>query len=225
MIVTPKSAYALGIIALAISLTGCLDHDTFDGSVTPQVQTLATFEGNSPDGARFSYIAQGDGPIINLQASVSVDTVRLHNGDRVLLTYLPKENEGKISLISVVRVNGGTLYKEDAEALKGWDADPLFVEAVWRTGTYINLRCKLLWAPESRRYRLEVDSTTIGCKVPDLYVAHAIPDSTDRTTAYMATNYASFDMQQLWDEPGVRGVKIHVNNSNLPDKNEFIFLK
>lgn len=225
MPVAKKFAYTVGIIVLATGLTGCLDHDTVDGDVTAQVQTLATFDGNTPDGARFSYIAEGDGPLVNLHATVSVDTVRMRTGDRVLLTYVPRDKEGQISLISAIRVNGGMLKREDAEALKGWDADPLFVEALWRTGGYINLRCKLLWAPEPRRYRLEADSTTLDREVPDLYVAHAIPDSTDRKSAYMASNYASFDISALWSRPEIKGVKVHVNNSNLPDKNEFTFMK
>lgn len=210
---------------MTVGLTACLDHDTVDGPVTPQMQVIATFEGNTPEGARFSYTPQGDEPAVGLQAQATLDTVNIHTGERVLLTYLPHKDTGLISVINVARVNNGKVQMKDAETLQGWDADPLFVEALWRTGQYLNLRCKLLWAPEPRRYNLEVDSNAIDNDIPDVYIAHAIPDSTNRTTAYMASNYASFDISTLWDNPRVRGIKVHVNNSNLPDKIEFIFIK
>ncbi len=225
MKVSNLTACAAGIVANLVLLTGCLNHDTVDGEVTPQVQTIATFEGNTPTGASFSYIAQGDGPRQLLQAHVKVDTVNLHTGNRVLLTYIPREIPGEISLINISRVNGGALKTEAAEDLSGWDTDPLFVEAMWRTGTYINLRCKILWAPEPRRYWLEADSNTLNREMPDLYVAHVIPDSTNRAAAYMALNYASFDISPIWENPDVKGVKIHINNSNLTNKQEFIFTK
>lgn len=225
MLAFRRGSHYICIFAMALGLTACLDHETVDGEVTPQVQTLATFEGNTSDGARFSYIAQGDGPIVDLQAQVLVDTVSMHAGDRVLLTYVPRDSEGKISLLSAIRVNNGVIQRKDAKTLQGWDSDPLFVESMWRTGRYLNLRCKLLWAPEPRRYNLEVDTNAIFCDIPDVYVAHEISDSTNRSTAYMASNFASFDISALWDSPGVRGIKVHVNNSNLTDKTEFIFMK
>ena len=221
-----KTVMLLGMVATtATVLTGCLDHDTVDGEVIPQIQTLATFDGNNLDGARFSYIPQGDDPMLTLQAEVNVDTVLIHPGNRILLTYQPLQDAGRIKIISAARINGGVLKFEDTDALQGWDADPLFVESLWRTGNYINLRCKILWTPDTRRYSLEADSTTLNTDLPDVYVAHAIADTTDRTNAYMVANYASFDISELWSRPTVRGIKVHVNNSNLPDKTEFTFMK
>lgn len=103
----------------------------------------------------------------------------------------------------------------------GWDATPVYVNSLWRSGTYINLECKLDYADDKRRFYLALDEATAAEPVPDLYIVHdmgTLPPNFGRRI------YASWDISAVWDVPECQGVTVHVNDSNR-DLRPVVFMK
>lgn len=204
----------------AVLAWGCSSDEPTD-SVT--LYDIVTFEGDSDHGARFSFRKNGDSPLVELVAAGRrLNSEAVAEGDRVLIAYTPVSGEayrsGDIELKGVSLINGGDMRRGGTD---GWDATPVYVNSLWRSGTYINLECKLDYADDKRRFYLALDEATAAEPVPDLYIVHdmgTLPPNFGRRI------YASWDISAVWDVPECQGVTVHVNDSNR-DLRPVVFMK
>lgn len=166
-------------------------------------------------GTVFSFQRYDDSPLITLTApDRTVDKKRV--GTRALLYYYPESGDpyasGRVEIRSLGAINCDTAIIRPIERYE-WDHDAIFLNALWRTGEYINLRMRAEYSDKPRYFGLVVDSLTLDNPWPEAYILHNLDGA---PPGYLRESYASFDISKVWRQPGCLGLRIHVNDSNLP---------
>lgn len=207
--------HILFIIVASILLVACSDDGPYNEQIA--LYDIVTFEGNSADGALFSFQRRDDSPLINLFAKgVNIGGNNVKQYDRMLIGYYPELGQpytsGNISLISVTPVNQDTLRIATKNELIGWDADAVFLNSMWRSGKYINMYLRVDHSTENRDFSLTMDEATRNEEYPHLYLVHNLLDAPNNFTRRA---YASFDISPIWNSESCKGVIIHINDSNL----------
>ncbi len=215
------------IIAAMLSATSCRP-DGEDGPVSLTFTDIATFEGNlTPEGcAVFTLRQDGDSPQVTLHTDRALDTEDYPEGSRMLIYYTNTSNapytSGQANLIGGYRVTQGTVTEWDSEAYARWDADPVWLNSVWRTGEWLNFNLRLPYCTEKRIFTVAArpDLSADGCA--DIYLVHILPAGTP--PSFTRSYYASFDISEIWDNPAVKEARVHISSSNLGMK-ECSFVK
>lgn len=212
----------LPAMTLAVALAGCGDDAPYSDTAT--LYDIVTYEGSAHGVARFAMRASNDSPLLTFTATgVDVDP-DIGEGDRMLLGYIPASGRpytsGEVSVVSTGAINNVPL-KEDAIADIRWDADPIYLNSIWRTGCYINVYCRVSYSAKPRLLSIVADRETLGDPVPQLYLVHDLLGEPD---SYTRRAYLSVDISGVWQLEGCRGVTVHVADSNLP-KMEYTFMK
>lgn len=215
---------ALTSLLLLFAAIACDSYDGTDATLTPPRLDIVTFEGNTDDGrARLALVGPDDNGTTLLTASRALDTAAVDPGDRILAYYTPGKPD--IRLADYAPVNTLKLRVASREVLDTLSNAPVYVIAVWRTGTWINLRSRLPYTSEIRTWALVVDEQTAEGPVARARIVHRLPDGVDPERCYEFNNYTSFDISALWKRAGVEELRIGVDNSNLTSETEFIFRK
>ena len=215
---------ALTSLLLLFAAPACDSSDGTDATLTPPRLDIVTFEGNTDDGrARLALVGPDDNGTTLLTASRALDTAAVDPGDRILAYYTPGKPD--IRLADYAPVNTLKLRVASREVLDTLSNAPVYVIAVWRTGTWINLRSRLPYTPDIRTWALVVDEQTAEGPVARARIVHRLPDGVDPERCYEFNNYTSFDISALWKRAGVEELRIGVDNSNLTSETEFIFRK
>ncbi len=213
------SLFILKIFALltALSPSGCAGSDSVDGPVDVTTWDIATFTGNSAGHAIFTVSPGNDAPEAVLTAQRAVESDNIKPGDRVYIAYVPADNRpyttGPITLSAVTRINQADVEAVNFNPDGGWDNDPVYLLTVWRTGTYLNIYCRLPYSTEPRIFTVTADRATVGTPRPQLYLNHTLPENVN---SFSRAYYASFDISAIWNLPATEAVDFHINNSNLP---------
>lgn len=223
---TRPSLHLFAIAMLALCTWSCRNQDGPD-EVWPEVEDIVTFEGNNSRGAVLTFNRVDDSPLITLQAQVPLTGEGMTPGTRLLARYRPASGRpytsGDIELTGTKEINNGPLRIGDLTEFPDWDRDGVYVYSLWRSGSYINLFCRLTYDRQPRVFMLMLDEATEGDPVPQLYLVHTL--ATDGVNSHDRQAMASFDIANLWDRPGVQAVDIHVANTNLTDAGVFTFAK
>ncbi len=213
--------------AAALMAVSCINADTVDGPVAMTAYDIVTFDGNTP-GATFSYYAPGvDTPLI-LRADAALDEDAATPGSRVLLAYTatgePDASGQPISMSGLGAVTSPQL-QGCRGVPQGWDDDPVWLTSVWRAGQYVDMRVRLPYSTEPRRFALMVDSTTLNTPQPRLYLYHRLPEGVSADSTFERTYYVSVAVGSVWNRPEVEAIEVNVANTNLPSRRTFIFKK
>lgn len=146
-------------------------------------------------------------------------------GTSVMLTYTPLNGKayesGNITVEHVSSITNANLKKGSQESIIGWDDDPVWLMSLWQAGDKVMVRLKLPYSTEPRRFALVIDDSTADREYPDAYLYHRRPQQQPN---FMRQYYAAFNLANLWNTPGIRGLRIHVANSNNPKANLFVLL-
>lgn len=212
----------LPAMALAVALTGCGDDAPYSDTAT--LYDIVTYGGSVGGVATFTMRASNDSPLLTLTATGVDVNPAIKEGDRMLLGYIPASGtpyaSGEVSVVSTGAINNVPMT-EDAIADIRWDADPIYLNSIWRTGCYINVYCRVSYSAKPRLLSLVADCETLGDPVPQLYLVHDLLGEPD---SYTRRAYLSADISDVWRLETCRGVTVHVADSNLPTT-EYIFMK
>lgn len=204
----------MALVVVSAALAGC-GRDGVDGPVDMDFTEIATYEGNRDGHAVFTFRKVDDSPLVTLTASSAMPG-ELEQGTRVLINYTIPGNQpytsGSISLRGAARITQSPVIMDDPEVLRLWGIDPLWLYSMWRSGDYINLLVRLTYTSEPRVFGLVLDPSTSSMEYPMLYVAHIISEEVDY---HDREYYASFDISAVRSMPGVKGVRIGVNDTNM----------
>lgn len=214
------------IVVFCISmLASCLNRGTIDGEVEMSFTDVATYEGRLPgDSMKFTLRQNDDSPLVTLACQGHFkDSVAC--GQRMVITYIPESGKaytsGTAYLVGAAEISGGMSVSGDIADYPLWNRDSVYVYSMWRTGEYINLHSRLVYSKKPRVLKMLVDSATADSAVPTAYVVHCLDTVTDyHDRAY----YVSWDIKEIWEKPGCKGLKVRVANTNLPQQ-EFQFMK
>ncbi len=207
--------HTLLLLITSMIISSCGDDGPYNDQAA--LYDIVTFEGNSSNGASFSFQRRDDSPLINLFAkgvNVNGESVKQH--DRMLIGYYPESGKaytsGNISLISITLVNQDTLRTASMDKISGWNADAIFLNSLWRSGKYINMYIRVDYSTEKRDFSLTMDEATQNDEYPHLYLVHNLLEAPN---SFLRRAYASFDISSIWNSEHCKGVIIHLNDSNL----------
>ncbi|MCM1505248.1 MAG: hypothetical protein NC127_08640 [Muribaculum sp.] len=209
------------LTALAITATACSDESYNDRIMLSNLVSINSVD--ETEGTTFTFRRYDDSPIITLvdpKLRIKEDYV----GARALLYYYPEGGQayesGRISASGITIVNSDTTIVRPISRYN-WDASPVFLNSVWRTGEFLNFRMRIDYSEQPRYFGLVVDSLTLTDPEPQLYLVHDLNGSPDN---FLRENYASFDITNVWDQPTCRAIVVHVNDINL-NKDIYKFTK
>ncbi|WP_289753169.1 NigD-like C-terminal domain-containing protein [uncultured Duncaniella sp.] len=210
---------------ISSALTSCNDDDGIDGPVEMQLWDIVTYEGKGNDGqgSVFTLRQVDDSPLVTLTSNLGLQD--LEAPTRLMIRYIPEGGQAyvsdRIQLLGASKINTGEAATEWKEDYDKWNRDKVFLYSAWRTGTYINFHLRLTYSNDPRIFNLVLDPATRESETPEFYLVHIMAEETDyHDRAY----FASFDIGEIWNAPGIKGVKIHIADTNL-NKDVFTFYK
>lgn len=217
----PLNITAIALLAsLAISATSCSDEEYNHRALLSEIVTATK---NTPRGAEFELIRYDDSPAVTLTAPGMAVKDELI-GKRVLLRYYSPPGSGataeEIEIAALSPINCDTARVAAIDTI-AWNATPVYLNSIWRSGTYINLHLRVIYTETARLFNLTVDSATINDAVPQLYMCH---DTFGAPDNYMFETYGSYDISKIWNRSTCTGIDIHINDSNL-NKDIYSFKK
>lgn len=219
------SRYLLMVLIAAVgAFASCSDND--DDTLAPQLlEQIVTFAGNSEGRVNFQYQAEGDSPLITLWAAGRLDDKQTPEGTRLLLRYrIPGGTDpakgGEISVGSLRKILTDTVAILPEAAPRG----ELYLYSIQRSGEYINMMTRMA-ATTDRHIALHTTGIADTEGIVDLYLSASEGTKEQTDSAYDATTWASVWIGPVWQQPGISGVRINLNNSNNPYRSSFTFKK
>ena len=201
-------------IAAVAATTGCASENGPDYRDAMLSDIVTVVSSSADAGTIFSFQRYDDTEEIILSARGYTNT-DIEDGTRVLLYYYPESGQpytsGPIKVRSLQMINNGSLKPVDIDGLN-WDATPVWLNSVWRTGRYLNFRLRLSYSEAARHFSLVADKTTLSSPMPDIYLAH---DLDGQPESYLRESIASFDISDVWNLPTCTGITLHINDTNL----------
>lgn len=200
-------------VCLMVSMCACQDDDgpRNDEFMYSDIVTIAAASESA--GTEFTMQRYDDSPLITYMAP-GWTAPEKYVGQRVLLYYYMAQGEpyrtGEIKVRSVRAINNGNVSTGNVSDPQ-WNADPVWLNAVWRTGSYMNFRLRLSYSAESRFFALVVDEATVDSEQPQLYLVHNLDG---QPQSYLMETYASFNISAVWERSSCRSVCVHVNDTN-----------
>ena len=215
----------LASVIIATLLTACSAEGGVDGPVDAQLWDIVTYEGHltGNSGSVFTFRQVNDSPLITLTSNKTLEDTEA--GTRMMIRYIPENGKAytddRINLLSAARINNGSAETEWKKEYDNWNRDKVFIYSSWRSGTYINFHLRLTYSTDPRVFTLVLDPSTRDSEMPEFYLVHIMAEPTDyHDRAY----FASYNIAEIWDSPSVKGVRIHVADTNL-NKDIFTFHK
>lgn len=224
------SLAALIVAAASTVLTSCNDSGNDDYTYT--VSALVTYEQtssaiNPTTGAldyssTFTFYGPGNSTSSTLIAPAAIPSSILTPGQRCVITFTPRDYNnptatGTIELVgSPMAVPTSTATTAPAQQAQQANApiNIIYINgspSLTLTGPYINLEAQMPIAAD-RTFSIVADESTLSNPMPDLYLTTA---TTSTPAANTAAVLASVNIGSIINRPGVEGVKLHVNNSNM----------
>lgn len=208
------------IFASTLLFTSCMsdnDSPTIDDT---SMCDIVSFIGN-PDSnnkkAVFQFQKEGDSRLTTLRSTnIAIDTTTTNINSRLMIYYTPESGihniDDNITVKSIVQIFNDSIRTGDVAKLPDWDRNPIYVNSIWRSGSFINIHCGLTYSYEPSAFMLMVDATTINNAMPDVYLTYKKGDDRE---SYLKNFYASIDISNLWDKSTCQGFTLHVNDSNF----------
>ena len=207
---------------LLLLMTGCKD-----GNDEPSMQlceSIVSFAGNHSGVVRFQYQEVDDSPMITLTARGQLTDSRVKEGTRLLLRYtmpsgVDPSRGGEVGFVGLNLTLADTVSTVSTIPT---ELGAINLTTIGRTGQHLNLTAQMLNV-KNREITIVTPNTPLPSDgIADLYVSGRVEES---LTAYETPTVASLWIGPVWIRPEVKGVRIHINNSNNPYKQEFTFLK
>ncbi len=223
-----RSLAVVVMVASTVVLSGCDEGKNDNDSVVATLYDVVELQEQTRGETSFLlYRPDGDEAFtLKTGREVFRESDEISPGDCVFMAYTPESGDayrsGNIKVKAWGRVNNGALMKGSPESLAGWDADPVWLMSLWRAGGKVVVRAMLTYDSEPRVFALVVDETTVMEEYPDAYLVHQ--RRSDRPN-FKRQYYSAFDVSALWSYASCKGLRIHVNNSNVPQAGVFVVEK
>lgn len=214
---------AIVAVTMAVALVSCRDEGGARNHDFMYSDIVTVASASDADGTVFTMQRYDDSPLVSYTARNWVASEKIV-GQRVHLFYYTESDEpyvsGPIRIVSVRAITNGAVAEGNPDSPK-WDADAVWLNSIWRTGKYMNLRMRLSYSDKPRYFGLIAEKATLDSEQPQLYLVHNLDGEPQ---SYLSEIYASFDMSFVWDRPTCRSVCIHVHDDNRPEQT-YVFSK
>ena len=208
------------VIILLMTLTACRNDGPENHDIV--LQNIVELTDASQGRTTFHYYPQGArAPLVLTCNGEVIDTTQIHLGESLMLAYKSAEGDGaastvgsgtsgRITRVSYGRITNLTLLQTEAQGLDGWDADPVYVDAIWRAGSRVNMRLRLTYSGQPRRFGLIIDKSTLADPVPTAYLYNK-RDNNDAN--FERRYYVACDLAPLFARAHVTALRIIVNDA------------
>lgn len=219
------AAFAAGMLAL---MAGCSEGENENRSVKATLYDVAEVVESGDGGTVFSVYRPdvAEGVTLTARGLVLGEEQEIGVGDCVFLAYVAENgvaySDGEIDVKGCGRMLNAALMQGTPESLEGWDKDGVWLQSLWRAGDKVVVRAMLSYDAEPRVFALVVDEPTLRDEWPDAYLVHRRRSEGEM---FKRQFYAAFDLGALWTYEGCKGLRIHVNNSNVPEAGLFVVEK
>lgn len=215
-----KIKASLFILLMSCISVACMNNEDspeLDDSTICDIVTFIGNPGSNNNRSVFQFQKEGDSRVTTLRANnTSLDTTAYKINSRMLLYYIPESGmyniDDDITVKSVSTVFNDSIRTGDVNKLPDWNYNPIYVNAIWRSGTYLNISCGLTYSFEPSAFMLMIDNTTVNNPMPDVYLTYK--RGNDKESVFKAF-YASIDIANLWNRTSCNGFTLHVNDSNF----------
>lgn len=217
-----KTLLKLILLPVALLIAGCSDEP--EGTSKQLCESIVSFVGNEEGMVVFEYQEVDDSPMITLKAQGKLEDKRVKKGTRLLLRYtMPTGVDpsvgGEIGFVGLKLPLADTVstVTEAPETLGA-----ISLTTIERTGEHINLTAQMPNVKEREITIVTAEEPLAADGIADLYIASRVEEE---STTYETHTVASLWIGPVWSREEVKGVRVHINNSNNPYRNEFTFLK
>ena len=217
-------AWMLAVVAMVA--VSCQDDNDGTDVYTDFRYDLVTYMGQEAEGATFEYLGQNDSTVVTLHSTLPQQE-DLKMGRRVLLNYKVEDKPSASHWL--VTVNGYSTgvasdsLRYNTQPLDNYQMHPIRLKSLWRTGSYINLRCEVEYTGKQRMLYLMMDKATHHADTVHCYLIHDLMDAT--STYLWRSCYGSFYVGKVWQLESCRVLRVHVNDETYPDKQYYDFSK
>ena len=215
-------AMLAAIFSLAVLTSSCNDND--NGPENYVYYDIVTFVSQNDNGSTYTFHTDPNSSLITYTSTQKLDEKVVKPGSRVMIAYtLPDGRQsytsGAITLLALQEVQNGKLLEGTAEQYGQWMSAGIQPKGFWVAGNYLNMQFQAMVRNDIKTLDLVVDETTLGNKMPDVYLIYKPDDE----TAPWKDIVASYDISAIWANMQYDGFTLHVNSefSSMPNKIEF----
>lgn len=215
-----RFTHIMAAVAMLTALAGC-GSDGGDEPEEPWRYDFVTYLGYADGVAHWQYIGPDDADPVDLEATMAQPT-QLRVGQRVLLSYTVTDSAHRIN---VMGVNSGNVASDslrvNVRPVEQYAKHPIRLGAIWRTGSYINLRCEVEYTGKPRALYMMADRETLSHDTIDVHLIHDLISAD--TTYFWRTCYGSFYMGAAFGKQNCRAVRVHVEDLTYPSVKTYSF--
>ncbi len=221
--------YLLLLQSLFIAASSCKGEDEPSSNIPQEaVYDFVTLKESSPEGSTFTMRKSGDSPLITYFSDIDFSRIQtIEDGDRLILCYDRAGGEiytsGNIIVYGYVQLSSTSQEMLTAAAADydGWKCQPMKVNALWRTGQFINLDTEIsvYHARRPETMVIVADNATLDSEYPRLHIYYENAEDNDGENPYRV--YGSFDISDVWQKPTCRGVTVTYQTTDGPSSVTF----
>lgn len=198
--------HILTALTLCIAMISCNTSDDPQPGVV--LYSIVTYEGSSSDGMRstLTFQVNNDSEVITY-TTMWTPPEGTKPGDRLLIAYTTESNalqSGTITVLSYANIPCGQATYSNAIP----SSESINLNALWRTGNYLNLDCYVTISGQASEIALYIDQRTIDSSEPQAYIIIGHGNGPQPTEAPRRL-YASWNIEQLWQQPSLSSLKIN----------------
>ena len=196
----------------AVMFTSCLDNDD-DGQNQVLTSNFVSYEGMMGGKPVFSYV----NPKTNAPVTLTGDLTKLENvntGDRCYMTYylpagVPADayTDCNVNILQLVVALTARLEQAPAAEPEGLDIN---LRTLFINGNYLNLLGQSYFAKKPE-FKITYAPESVATGTAEVYITFNAENGADARNLDVP---ASFNISQLWANPQVKAINVHLRNSN-----------
>lgn len=163
----------------------------------------------------FTYQTTDSAPMDTLCPVGAVDESKTGEGERVLLQFRPIEEWSKtrkqIEILALSSIHFDTLRVVSHEKMAELPDDTLYLQSVWKTGDFLNLRYRIDYHSRPHSIMLVADESTLEGDTLKVELRHSRNDDPE---GHWSNLYSSFNISGYRNRPYTT-LQLYVNQVNF----------
>lgn len=202
------------VMPLLLAMTSCEKEEDIYGVFYLDIVTCHHLDGNT----YFTYQATDSAPMDTLYPTSTVNESLTAEGVRVLLQYKPLESLGenreRIEIQALSAIHFDTLQMVSHERLAQLPNDTLYLQSVWKTGDFLNLRYRIDYHSKPHSIWLVADESALDSDTLKVELRHSRNDDPE---GHWTNLYSSFNIEAYRNRPYTT-LQLYVNQVNFDYK-------
>ena len=166
-------------------------------------------------GTYFTHQATDSAPLDTLYPVGTVNEAKTGEGVRVLLQYRPVEtlgeNRQRVEIQALSSIHFDTLRLVSHEQMAQLPDDTLYLQSIWKTGDFLNLRYRIDYHSQPHSIMLVADESTLEGDTLKVELRHSRNDDPE---GHWTNLYSSFNIEGYRNRPYTT-LQVYVNQVNF----------